>query len=320
MADEDQYCDDSLAEYINDPVVLKYDTPHAAAGEAVKRGEVKVAIFYDVFENQARMVMAAEGSGKRIATLLRGADEGIEKLGVEIRTAEMCYPARKVEPLASSSEAILSRAELDGKVDREAVHTLASKQLWAAQVALDINPLLASAFAIARAPGRARQLAPNQTFMDDQAQINRILRSHPKLPLVPRSTFPALDAFESAIAFQDASTSWGAQGWALVRGTLGHAPQRPYSMDELGERFDCGGNVVDLARRRMDHARGDGHRACARQPGRAVPHNLHRQRGSKGDVQQAERVVTSNANNSPRHGECQGQGEDADASIQGDDS
>ena len=143
----------------------------------------------------------------------------IEFLGVEVEGEVQHYPERKVEPLAQRALDLVSMGQV-GMIRREEVATVVGKEKWAAHLALDINPHLASGYAIANAPGRSAWLASNETFAMDQNTIAEILRSRPTLPLVPSSTFPPLGDVRSVLIFQDASTSWGAAGWLLVRGVM----------------------------------------------------------------------------------------------------
>ena len=216
LSDDDQYCDDSIRADIDDPIAAAYTTAITTKGETTSRGKEKMAIFYSVFEKEMNMVMAPEGSDKHVSTY-----GDLEELGVEVTDDCQRYPRRKVEPLARRSEDILEEAARVGTVTRGEVHQLVSKQKWAAHVALEMNPLLASGFALANAPGGAGARLPiSQRFAADQRATNTILRSHPSLPLVPRSTFPPAHDLSSVTIFQDASTSFGAAGWALVCGTM----------------------------------------------------------------------------------------------------
>jgi hypothetical protein len=157
--------------------------------------------------------MAPEGD-KRLSTF-----GPVEMLGVEVAEERQRYPERKVEPLRGEIASVLARGE-SGLVARESIASLVGTEKWAAHMALEANPLLASGFAIANAPGGAQHLALSTQFKKDQRGVSSILASRPSLPLVPRSTFPPLHDLRHAIAFQDASTSWGAMGWVLVKGQL----------------------------------------------------------------------------------------------------
>ena len=59
--------------------------------------------------------------------------------------------------------------------DRDAVHSLISKETWLAQVALEVNPLLASGWAIFKSPGGSPRVMLNETFEKAQIEIISIL-------------------------------------------------------------------------------------------------------------------------------------------------
>ena len=248
----EQYADDSLRAGCNDIIKLAYEIigpKHTTSGTArwserdmqvlragteMGREEAKLLIFDRIFEIDMKMEMA--GGSKRL-TIVSTKPEWLEALGVEgcPQKGVMRYPAAKQSKLLAlitnavggptseaetASSGIARRHAPTARLNREAVHTLVSKEKWMAHVAMETNPLLASAWALVRAQGRPTFVTPSAKFIADQRAIRDILESGTTVPMNPRLTFPALYDPLSVIAAQDASTSWGAGGWLLYHGML----------------------------------------------------------------------------------------------------
>ena len=226
---DDQYLDDYLRAGLTDMVVLRENVNGASpqgnikilkGGTSHPREYAKLVIMDGVFHLRLKMKMAPAGSSKCVTTR-----SWMEALGVEGSPEErvMRYPVRKVPSLIKSIESLIDEG-WDGSnrvaVRRDAVHSLISKETWLAQVALEVNPLLASGWAIFKSPGGSPRVMLNETFEKDQIEIISILIAGTDVPMNPKSSWPPITDLASAPVFQDASGRHGAGGWGIADGEL----------------------------------------------------------------------------------------------------
>ena len=94
------------------------------------------------------------------------------------------------------------------------------REVAQAHIALEANPLLASGWAVVRAPGGSSKITLSSKCVADQREIISILNEGTAMPLTPKSSFPTFESTWHIITFQDASTSTGAGGWALINAHL----------------------------------------------------------------------------------------------------
>ena len=226
---DDQYLDDHLRAGLTDKVVLREDvhgaSPHGnikilKGGSTVSREYAKITIMDGIFHLQLKMKMAPPGSSKCVTTR-----DWMEALGVEGSPKErvMRYPARKVPSLINAIESLIAKGweeDIRIAVRRDEVHSLISKETWLAQVALEVNALLASGWAIFKSPGGSPRVMLNETFEKDQKEIISILKTGTDVPMNPKSSWPAITDPASAPTFQDASGRRGAGGWGIAEGEL----------------------------------------------------------------------------------------------------
>jgi hypothetical protein len=219
---DDQFCDDSLMAGINDLIEIKHglDTSPlhflaAHGGTRMGREDAKLIAYDHVWEELLNMEM--DHGAKRVSST-----HWLETLGVEgtPRDRRLRYPARKVPTLIGDIERILNENEATKAVKRDELHTVVSKEKWMAHLALEANPLLASGWAVMRAPGGSTKVTLSTKCIADQRDIITILKSNTTMPLTPRSSFPVFESCTHILTFQDASTSTGAGGWALVNSVL----------------------------------------------------------------------------------------------------
>jgi hypothetical protein len=221
---DDQYCDDSIRAGANDGINIAKE---AAAkypsflgqwqGAVMGREDAKLLAYDFVWENQMGMVMA--GGDKRLST--GDGVEWLEALGVEgsLNTHTMRYPERKQRTMLTSIAEMLEEAS-KGNISRSNLHTLVSKEKWAAHVAMKINPLLRSGWAVICCDGGSEKVTLSAKATLDQKAIATILRSSPTAPMSPASSFPPFGAPNHAIVFQDASTTFGVGGFALMHASI----------------------------------------------------------------------------------------------------
>lgn len=188
-----QYIDDALGVSMNDQLA-----------DGSRRGERHAAIFDRVFEDLAGIELA-EGDKRA------NEPHTIEALGVEINLPldKVSLPQSKADRIMALSARLC--ASDTHAIERKQVETLISKQKWLAHVAPEVNPMLASGFAMAAAKGRPPHVTASAQFKADQANIRAILLTSPSIPLVPRASAPPPDTESAPIVFQDAcETGMGA--------------------------------------------------------------------------------------------------------------
>ena len=171
-----QYLDDSLLTSLNDLLVEL----------GVRRGECHAYIL-DATMEEAGIAMA--GGAKRVES--EGAVEG---LGIEAcpLTWEAYYPADKAARLKLFIQAILDEGATLAAVSRPAVQALIGKEKWVAGVAPQVNPLLASGYRLINAACPLEHVPVSDAFIRDQQKILEIIDSDPRVPLVPKATFPSI--------------------------------------------------------------------------------------------------------------------------------
>jgi hypothetical protein len=219
---DDQFCDDSLRAGINDQIEIKFDLPSSIAaflarheGTTMGREEAKLIAYDYVWEELLCMTM--DHADKRITT-----DSWMEALGVEgsVSHRRMRYPARKRPGMIATIDATLREQAANKCVRRDDLHTLVSQEKWLAHVALEVNSYLAASWAVVRSPGSSNYVTMSAKSIEDQTLIKAILETKPTMPLSPRSSFPPFISSTHILTFQDASTSFGAGGWALINSHL----------------------------------------------------------------------------------------------------
>tara|TARA_B110001450_G_scaffold17306_1_gene15953 strand:+ start:273 stop:6269 length:5997 start_codon:yes stop_codon:yes gene_type:complete len=215
---DEHYVDDNLRAGINREIVLtteaaRWSGVNLRAGQTYGSEEVKLLILDRVWERELQMTMA--GGDKRMT--VRGG--WMEALGVEgsANRRMMRYPERKRVPLIQEISQVLSKQH---KVEQTSVQTLIQKEKWLTHLALELDHRLASGYAVARAHTRSSTVTLSAACVQDQTEIMHALEEGTEMPLAPRSTFPAFADPRHAIVFQDASSTWGGGGWALIRGEL----------------------------------------------------------------------------------------------------
>ena len=211
----------SMVQYIDDSVAVSVHDVVAATGR--RRGFHHMEIF-DAVMTEAGIAMAED---KKEAS-----EAEIEALGVMVSAAEGCvyYPDSKRERLEAIMDRVLEEAAAGRALARTEIESLMGKLKWVAHIAPSLAPRLASGFAMAHARGRPPRVRASAAFVADQQLIRGRLASLPRLPLVPRTEFPPLQAAQSVLAFQDASGEWGVGGM-FVRGGCMYFMQARYPPD-----------------------------------------------------------------------------------------
>jgi hypothetical protein len=216
MAAMVQYIDDSCAVSLHDVV--------SASGR--RRGEHHCDIFDAVMAEAG--VELAEGE-KREESMVE-----LEALGVMVSVVESCvyYPAGKQRRVEGVIDRLLREAAAGRMVERTQVESLMGKLKWVAHVVPSMAPRLRSGFAMAHARGRPRFVRASADFVADQQAIRAEMGHLPRVPLVPRSAFPPLQAAQSIVGFQDAAGEWGIGGF-FGRGSKLYFFQEKYPVDVL---------------------------------------------------------------------------------------
>jgi hypothetical protein len=160
-------------------------------------------------------------------------DPPVEALGIEISAATetMTYPPAKIPRLQEMIDALVAAAET-GTVSVGQIESTLGKEKWAAHVAIEINPLLASSHATvvgllkmrahsSNGSGRgghkggrsASSGPPAKSLAADQRAVRLLTLSMPSVPLVPASFFPPAAAPGCIHPFQDACETYGIGGF-----------------------------------------------------------------------------------------------------------
>lgn len=204
------YVDDLGHALINTDVTLRSPLGHWKAGETIERADAHEAIIDDVY--RAANCQMSDDKNER-------SDETIEMLGiqVELPTGVAKYPPTKIPPLRKLIQQVLALPE--GKsIRRSKLETLVGKEKWLTHVALELDHLLTTAYAVANA--KPTFVGLGSQFRNDQQRILAALDDLPTVPLVPASTFPQCNQPEHLIVFQDASTTTGIGGWFVHQAAL----------------------------------------------------------------------------------------------------
>ena len=210
------YVDDACHGTANDPIQLKSSVLQFASGEVVDRGRVHEAIIDHTYK-RSKMEMSEDKN--------EFTDKEMEALGVEVDPPKQAvrYPPRKVGALEDGIREALATPD-GGTIPRKKIETLIGKEKWMAHVALEINHLLASGYAVAKCGAPHVGLGAHFRT-DQQALLNALRAGLPDTPLVPASRFPQVNDPTHCLVFQDASTSTGFGGWFIWQGTLFHVEE-----------------------------------------------------------------------------------------------
>ena len=211
------YVDDAVHGTANDPIpTASLSGPERelvlaapTAGDVVDRGRAHEAIVDDTY---AATGIAMSADKNEYDT------EKIEALGIEVEVSPkrvLRYPPRKVSGLKKAITNTLAK-ERPQPVNN--VSSLVGKEKWLAHVALELDHLLRSGYAIAKC--NAPYVMLSAQFRLDQEAILRSLDEPHDVPLVAASAFPPPESPHTLLVFQDASTSTGIGGWFARGGTL----------------------------------------------------------------------------------------------------
>ena len=205
------YVDDGCHGASHDEVKLAGNVLQFRKGEQALRGSVHGAIIDHTYK-RAKFAMSAEKDEARV-------DEPLEALGVEVDPSQhvLRYPPRKIPALQKDIRTALE-LPASATTPRKRIESLVGKEKWMAHVALELNHLLASGYAVAKCG--ATHVGLGEQFRKDQRRILEALDDLPDVPLVPASRFPQVGAPGHCLVFQDASTSTGFGGWFIWNGTL----------------------------------------------------------------------------------------------------
>ena len=214
---EDHARMEGVTQYIDDTLVVSFDDWLEECGRT--RGQEHIRIFEEVM---AEAGVELAGGDKAVDSL-----EELIALGVHIdlETETVGYPKEKARRLTLRMEGALVEARAGKTVGRAELESLVGKLVWAAHVAPDLNPLMASSYAALRGggprKGRSRgRVQVGKRWINDQVEILGRLPNLPRVPLVSTSTFPAMEEAGSAVIFQDASTGYGIGGFVWAEGSL----------------------------------------------------------------------------------------------------
>ena len=229
-----QYVDDAHLVSTADAVT---PSPLSAQGRAVlrlrgggscQRGLAHGVLLDDVY-TQAGIII---DTGDKMVDVVNDDDRNdppVEALGVEIDAAgeTLSYPKAKVPRLRELIDVLINEA-LTGTVSVGVMESTLGKEKWAAHVAVEINPLLASTHATLHAAlrraghsrgrlgGRQRSTLtapPARSLISDQRAVHAMADHLPPIPLVPASIFPPAASGLVAHPFQDASEKFGIGGF-----------------------------------------------------------------------------------------------------------
>ena len=205
------YVDDGVHGALNDDVELTFGVLQFGKGESAARGRVHEAIIDHTYK-RSRFAMSEDKDETK-------EDQSMEVLGVMVDPPKQAlrYPPRKIPTLKKEIKAALE-LPADATVPRKKIESLVGKEKWMAHVALELNHLLASGYAVAKCG--AKHVGLGEQFRVDQRRILDALDDLPDVPLVPASLFPQVGAPGHCLVFQDASTSTGHGGWFIWKGTL----------------------------------------------------------------------------------------------------
>jgi hypothetical protein len=180
-----QYIDDTCAVSIHDVVRVS----------GRRRGFHHAEIFDEV--------MREAGVEMAVGEKREESEEELEALGIMVSLAERCvyYPEAKRLRVQGRIERLLGRAEAGETLERAQVESLMGKLKWVAHVAPSLAPRLTSGFAMAHARGRPARVRASAAFVADMHAIQAELAHLPRVPLVPRSAFPPMQAAESVLGF-----------------------------------------------------------------------------------------------------------------------
>ena len=198
------YVDDACHATSNDLTAVKVKVVSFEVGSVVERGRVHEAIIDATYADfNVKMAGGDKAEYKY---------EEMEALGIEVDVVAkvLRYPPRKKPALKSAIGEVLAVPK-GGTIKRKKVERLVGREKWLTHVALELDHLLSSAYATAHA--KPAHVGVGDRLRDDQLAILTALDDLPDVPLVPASAFPTMEAANSLVVFQDASTSTGYGGW-----------------------------------------------------------------------------------------------------------